>query len=375
MNERVNKIMNNVRLFAMYLPQYHQIEENSEFWGDGFTDWVAVKNSKALYKNHQQPRIPLNGNYYDLSVADNIKWQSDIATSNAIDGFAIYHYWFNENQNLLDTPPKLILENKDIKISFFFAWDNTNWVRSWSRIKGNSWFLKGETNKSGQTILVKYEIGRKPQWQKHFEWLLPFFRDERYEKKDNKPIFMILTPSPAIKEMADFWQILARKYGYEGIHFIYRWDAVHVSYSNLIKKDFVFRYEPSNSGWSGITPRIINKIEQYLGMKHLKKYDFDKIWHHILVYANKNANKNEYYCAFIDYDDTPRRGINGRVVEGMTVEKFYLYFKQLYEISCKQNKDYMFITAWNEWGEGAYLEPDENNKFELLHAIKRVVKG
>lgn len=365
---------NNTKVFAMYLPQYHEIAENSKFWGKGFTDWVGVKNVKALYDSHRQPRIPLNKNYYDLSDVEAIRWQSKLARNAGLAGFGIYHYWFNENQNLLDTPPKLILENKDIDIGFFFAWDNTSWVRSWSRIRGNDWFPNGEKhgNDSSPQVLVQYDLGREPQWEKHFNWLLPFFIDERYEKKDNRPLFMILNPSEEIIEMSEYWEKLAKNSGFDGMNFIFRWDAVHIKDNDLIKGYDCFKYEPSTTGWSGIIPRVKNRLLRRVGKEILKKYDYDQIWRKILRYALKNP-KAMYYCAFVDYDDTPRRGINGRVIEGMNPNKFGHYLKELYQISNKQNKDYMFITAWNEWGEGAYLEPDEDNKMDTLDVVRKVL--
>lgn len=362
------------KVFAMYLPQYHEIKENSKFWGKGFTDWVGVRNSKPLYDSHRQPRVPLDKNYYDLSDAESIRWQSKLAKDAGISGFGIYHYWFNENQNLLDTPPKLILENKDIDIHFFFAWDNTSWVRSWSKIRGNDWFPTGERdeNNSSPQVLVQYELGREPQWEKHFDWLLQFFRDDRYEKKENKPLFMILSPSKEIVEMARFWDHLAKENGLGGIHFIFRWDAVHIKDNELIKGYSYFKYEPSTTGWSSLIPRVMSRLLRKTGKEKLKKYDYDRIWRNILKYTTKNQ-KLMYYCGFVDYDDTPRRGAKGRVVEGMTPEKFGSYLKKLYDISSKQNKDYMFITAWNEWGEGAYLEPDEDNKMDILDVVRKVI--
>ena len=361
----------------MYLPQYHEIEENSKFWGEGFTDWVGVRNSRPLYNSHKQPRVPLNNNYYDLSKVENIRWQCKLARESGIDGFGIYHYWFNENQNLLDTPPKLILDNDDIDISFFFAWDNTSWVRSWSRIRGNDWFPNGEKNQktTSPQVLIQYDLGREPQWKKHFDWLIPFFKDSRYEKYENKPLFMILNPSQEIMKMAEYWQQLAKENGFDGIHIIYRWDAVRVKDNHLIKNEYAFMYEPSTSGWSRFIPRVLNRISRSIGIAGLKKYNYDKIWKQILCYAKKNVNKKMLYCAFVDYDDTPRRGVNGKVIEGMTIEKFYTYLKKLYSLSNKQGKKYMFITAWNEWGEGAYLEPDKDNKYALLDVVKRIVQG
>ena len=158
----------NTKLFAMYLPQYHEIKENSEFWGKGFTDWVGVKAATPLFENHLQPRSPLNKNYYDLSIVDNVKWQASIAKKYGIDGFGIYHYWFNNDKNLLTKPAEIILENKDININYFFAWDNGSWKRTWSKIQGNDWAPNQDEkiNQSGPQVLVEYILGTENDWKK-----------------------------------------------------------------------------------------------------------------------------------------------------------------------------------------------------------------
>ena len=118
--------MNNLpKIIALYLPQFHQIPENDKFWGEGFTDWVTVKNAKPLFPGHNQPRKPLHDNYYDLSKKESIKWQADLANEYGIYGFGIYHYWFNNEQNLLSKPSEIIRDNDDININYCFVWDNT----------------------------------------------------------------------------------------------------------------------------------------------------------------------------------------------------------------------------------------------------------
>ena len=168
------------KVIAMYLPQYHEIEENSLFWGKGYTDWVGVKKAKPFLKNQIQPRIPLNNNYYDLSQVDTLRWQVNLAKKYGVYGFGIYHYWFNDEKNLLTKPAENLLANKDIEMPFFFAWDNTSWKRTWSKIPGNDWApAQDNENKklfeNGKEILVEYVLGEKPEWEKHFNYLLPFF--------------------------------------------------------------------------------------------------------------------------------------------------------------------------------------------------------
>lgn len=108
------------KIIAMYLPQYHETEDNNKWWGKGFTDWISVKNSEKLFVGHRQPREPLGDRYYDLSDVDNIRWQVDLAKKYGVYGFGIYHYWFSSQKQTLTKPAELLLENKDINMPFFW---------------------------------------------------------------------------------------------------------------------------------------------------------------------------------------------------------------------------------------------------------------
>lgn len=358
------------KIIAMYLPQYHEIPENNEFWGKGFSDWVTVKKAKPLFKGHDQPKVPLNGNYYDLSQKESVKWQAELAKKYGVYGFGIYHYWFNNDKNLLTKPAEIIKDNPDIDIKFHFAWDNTSWVRSWSNVSGNAWAPSYEKSKlkGGKAVLVEYILGSKEDWKKHYEWLRPFFKDERYIKKNNKPIFVIFHFSPEIEQMCNYWQKLAQNDGFAGIHFIFRYveDVV------LPKGLFSFRYEPIYSGWSNqsLLTRIINKIGKIIRRDGtLNRYIYKSIWKNIISNAKKTKDSSMYYGAFVSYDDTPRRGRKGIVVVGSTPSIFRDYLGKLVKICKIQNKEFIFLTAWNEWGEGAYLEPDESNQQGFLEAL------
>lgn len=365
--------MKDPKIIAMYLPQYHEIPENNEFWGKGFSDWVSVKKAKSLFKGHYEPRIPLNKNYYDLSLKENVKWQAGLAKEYGIDGLGIYHYWFNNEKNLLTKPAEIILENKDIDTEFFFAWDNASWKRSWSNVAGNDWapnMDKGRQKKGDPVILIPYIIGEEPDWINHYNWLRPYFLDKRYIRKVNKPLFIIFNYDEQVGRMCSCWDKLAKQDGMDGMCFIFRYGEKY----HIPKDKYVFKYEPLFSGWSKPLPlirRITTKIQRSIfGEPRIVSYD--RIWSTILENARMMNKKEVFHGAFVMYDDTPRRGGRGIVVSGSTPEKFQNYLKELVDISAAQGKEFIFLTAWNEWGEGAYLEPDERTGFTYLDAILRV---
>ena len=154
-----------MKIIAFYLPQFHNIPENDEWWGNGFTEWTNVKKAKPIFEGHQQPKVPLNNNYYNL-LDDNVKvWQADLAKKYGVYGFCYYHYWFN-GKMLLEKPMEQMLENKEVDIPFCISWANEPWTKAWV----------GDEKK----MLIAQEYGQEEEWKEHFMYLLPFFKDERY---------------------------------------------------------------------------------------------------------------------------------------------------------------------------------------------------
>lgn len=368
--------MSDVKVFAMYLPQYHEIEENSRFWGKGFTDWISVKKADSLFDGHVQPQVPLNEFYYDLSHKEAIKWQADLARKYGVEGWGIYHYWFNSEKCMLTKPAEIILENKDIQMPFFFAWDNASWKRTWSKLKGNAWApnedemdKKIETN--GPEILIEYRLGLERDWENHFNYLLPYFKDRRYVNKDNKPLFLIYNYSNEILKMIDFWNQLAVKNGLNGVEIIFSYNPFHGIPQDVLK----FRYEPLYSGWGRLIDRAFRIFNKNKEQEEIAIYDYDKVWRNVIKNARRCKDDKMYYGAFVSYDDSPRRGNKGKAIIGFSPAKFANYLSEIINICRKQEKEYIFLTAWNEWGEGAHLEPDNEFGYSYLEAIQCAVEG
>lgn len=364
------------KVIAFYLPQFHAIPENNKWWGEGFTDWVSAKKAEPMFKNHNQPRVPYHNNYYNLLDKSTVKWQTHIAKKAGIYGFCMYHYWFGNGNQLLEKPAENFLEWKDINMNYCFSWDNNSWVRTWSRIRGGgTWTTLENTNTISENdngILMKQEFGNEEEWKEHFEYLLPFFKDGRYIKKDGKPIFVIynITLFSCISLMIECWNRLANENGLPGIYII-SMDAVPGKSS---KVDGVLRFEPN------YTRKEIERDYPWISQKYMevrKKFfkklpyilDYGFLWRKIL--KRSLTSDNEFIGAFVDFDATPRKGVNGFVTQGASPNKFYKYFSRLL---MKTNSEFIFLNGWNEWGEGAYLEPDEKYKYAYLIALKKAIE-
>lgn len=222
-----------IKIIALYLPQFHNIKENSEWWGENFTEWVNVKNAKPLFENHVQPKKPLNDNYYNLLDPKVQEWQSKIAKEYGIFGFCYYHYWFN-GRMLLEKPMERMLTNKNVDIPFCICWANDTWTRGWV----------GEPN----VVLMQQVYGGKEDWDAHYQYLKPFFFDKRYIFKDDKPLFVIYKPQdiPECDQMMEYWNELAKKDGFKGICFAYQTITMDIDRNPLREKfDYDIEFEPS----------------------------------------------------------------------------------------------------------------------------------
>ena len=363
------------KIIINYLPQYHSIPENDQWWGKGFTDWISVKNAKPLYEGHNQPRIPKNNHYYSLDDVNEIRKQAEMAREHGIYGFGIYHYWFNSNLQLLQKPAELIRDNRDIDINYLFLWDNATWKRTWSNVKhANDWAPSqdsaSDTEQKGTGILAELIYGTEKDWKIHYDYLATFFKDDRYIKIENKPVFGFFQPIndlETLKKMVNYWNMLAINDGFNGVFCMSRDNYLHKDL------DFKFRYTPlvPNTKISYLRYKLIDLFAAKT--KRIRFYDYDYEWKKIISEA-KTSDSKTFLSGFVSFDDTPRRGVKGRVVRGATPEKFQKYVKELVGISEKQNKELVFITAWNEWGEGAYMEADTVYGIEYLQALKSAIE-
>ena len=360
------------KILAYHLPAYHRIPENDKWHGEGFTEWVTTKKGIEFSKYQHQPRVPLNNKYYDLSKIDDIEWQCALAKKYGIDGFCFYHYWFN-GKKIFEKPTEMLLKNKGIDIEYCFAWANEEWKNTW-------------TDKLGEPeLLLAQNYDNLEDWKIHFNYLLQFFKDERYIKIDNKPVFLIyhIEHIPEHDKRFDEWNMLAKENGFNGIHLVQmvNSDATRQIKTNVINAQVDF--EPVRSLAShekyAIRPWRIRRTvyDKLVKRNPLHNYIFDEVDYRrfcdSLLQKGYLKNENYYYSAVVDWDNTPRKGKRGWFMKKSSPERFQAYMRKIYKKTIEEQKPLMFVFAWNEWGEGAYLEPDVRNKYGYLEAVKRVV--
>lgn len=358
------------RVIAYYLPQFHPTKINDKYWGKGFTEWTNVTKAKPQYRGHYQPQIPADLGFYDLRLPEIRQAQAYMARENGVEGFMYWNYWFGNGKKILEMPIEELMRTAKPDFPFCVGWANHDWSnKTWQKTKR---FTK-------DTVFLKQEYLGKQDYTDYFYYLLPMFRDHRYIKVDEKPLFYVFDPDscPDMKEFIQLWQHLAEKNGIPGIHFVARADSIGKA-DEIYKKNFMnevkARYDRyidmgfdavSSMNFrraeilaTGFFKKIIRNIRRKIFGYALNSHDYMKLTEH--YYTDEDKLDYVYPQITPRKDKTPRAGKNALVYTGSTPEKFRIAIKMALEKIKDKDDEHkiLFLNSWNEWGEGSYMEPD-----------------
>lgn len=365
--------MNKIRAIAYYLPQYHPIPENDEWWGKGFTEWTNVSKARPLFEGHKQPHFPSDLGYYDLRVPEVREQQAQLARQAGIEGFCYWHYWFGNGKRLLERPFKEVLESGKPDFPFCLAWANETWSGIWHGAKDK--------------ILIKQEYFGIKDYEKHFYDLLPAFLDKRYIRVDDKPLFLVYNPTdlPDMKEFCDTFRNLAVKNSLKGMHLVANnikniqidWDpeifgfnAYTTSAHNRIIHDGTHVSSQSAGKYSirWFQKKILKKLKIKTPERPRDVYKYEEALRYFLL---ANELKIESYPTIITgWDNSPRSGMNGLILTDFTPEVFRVHLKQAFSFTEKAINKIVFVKSWNEWAEGNYLEPESQYGNRFLEVFR-----
>ncbi len=365
-----------IKFLAYYLPQFHPIPENDKWWGKGFTEWTNVAKAKPLFKGHYQPILPSELGFYDLRVPEVQEAQAELAKEYGIDGFIYYQYWFGNGKMLLEKPAEAMLKNKNVDLPFCFCWANETWKGIWHGL-------------DNPEVLIEQQYEGEEGYIAYFEYLLPFFKDERYIKIDNKPMFHVyqLLEIPDVDVFLSVFNRLAKLNGFDGVYLI----ATRGTESEYIKNNEsiygvvgldVFnqiRYsQKTYFDRTSLLGRIENKIYTKIGHTNNVGQRLKPL---ILDYKNGVKkltitinNSKIIPCVFPNWDNSARSGKKSMIFKNSDPEVWYLFLKQAVTTLSvnKDNPQFVVIKSWNEWAEGNYLEPDVKFGRKWLEKIKQV---
>lgn len=368
-----------VKFIAMYFPQFHAIPENDAWWGKGFTDWVNVRKALPQFRGHHQPRVPLDGRYYDQSQDATLEWQIDLARRHGVHGFCHYHYWFDGKQ-LLETPTNRVIESPALDFPFCLAWANETWSRRWD-------------GRDHHILQEQTHVPDPAQWNAHFEYLFKAWSDERAIRIEGKPVFLVYRAHRIlqIERMFDLWREEAHRRGLPGLYLVamkqYEFPVPEV----LKHFDATMQFQPFEAIYSpdfevpaletrrALAPvrMLPEKVQdvlravRYRLFPGLTFYDYDRVWRQILK-VEREGGIPSFPGAFVDWDNTARYVKRARIFKGASPERFAYWMRQLVEVTSRRPapERIIFLNAWNEWAEGAYLEPDERHGMKYLEAVR-----
>ncbi|BBL58718.1 glycosyltransferase WbsX family protein [Methylomonas koyamae] len=351
------------RLIAFHLPQFHPTPENDEWWGKGFTEWTNVAKAKPLYPDHYQPHVPADLGFYDLRLPEARHAQAELAREYGIEGFCYYHYWFGDGRRMLERPVNEILASGEPNFPFCLCWANHSWNNIWQ-------------GTADRTLIEQTYPGLEDH-RLHFEWLLKAFKDRRYITVDDKPLFLIYSPTdiPELPNVILFWRELAKQAGLAGLYLVgvnYRhrqdWNPISVGLD-------ASTWQPLPPKDGHIPPRyrlrrLLNRI--FLGKKSsLTVYDYADTIEQLT--RKSPPNFPDYPTVLPNWDNTPRSGENGLVLHGSTPELFGRVLRRGLSLISDNVPEHqiVFIKAWNEWAEGNYLEPDQFHGHGYLNVVRQ----
>ena len=374
------------RIIGLYLPQYHPIPENDEWWGKGFTEWTNVAKARPLFRGHYQPRIPADLGFYDLRLPEVREQQAELAREAGLEGFCYYHYWFGNGRQLLERPFNEVLASGKPDFPFCLCWANHDWTsKTWQ--KGN--------NFRRDSMIMKMEYS-KEDYVRHFNYVLPAFRDPRYITVDGKPLFAVWAPHhiPDAREFIDLWQQLARENGLPGIHFVghtdnagkglpgqaadyYSADKAKEYYQAVLDLGFdavmSSGYRRAVALLQGKTRMIWRMLSGKTFAPTYSKMDYSRLMAN--YYVPEDAGENIYPTLLPQWDRTPRAGKNSEIVVDSTPARFQETVETAIELIRQKEPEHqlLFLKAWNEWGEGDYVEPDLKFGHGYIQAIRQAI--
>jgi hypothetical protein len=346
------------KCIAFFLPQFHEVQENNEWWGKGFTEWTNVKKAKPNFKGHLQPRVPVNSRYYDLSQDTEILDQIEMAKKACLGGFSFYFYWFN-GRRILEKPLDSFMRlNKDFP--FCITWANENWTKNWDG--GNKEILLTQSYDSGFEKDLASDLAE-------------IFHRPNYIRINNRPLFLIYRakdlPNPRVQLKNIRYEL--QKLGIPD-PYIAVIDFYDIRKPDEVGADALVEFPPHK--FNNLQNRLSSALEGVSDDFNGNVFDYRKAVAQSL--SRKVPNFTLFRSAMPSWDNTPRRQHDSTIFVKNTPAWFQFWLMILKEYTRRNlgpDEQFIFINAWNEWAEGAYIQPDSTAGTAYLDAIQNSTTG
>jgi Glycosyltransferase WbsX len=346
-----------VEVIAFYLPQFHPIPENDEWWGPGFTEWTNVARARRRFPGHYQPRIPGELGFYDLRLPETREAQAALARKYGVSAFCYWHYWFGGGQTILERPFAEVVKSGQPDFPFCLSWANQTWSGIW--------------HGAPDRVLIEQTYPGEDDYRSHFESVLPALTDARYFRVDGRPLFHVFDPAaiPDVQDFLDLWRGWAVDAGLPGLFFVGRCNGLRRS-SSADFDAFVTENAPIGTRRRDLVRRLAKKLG-IADVRSFRRYVEDM--------QLGIVDGPSFPLVHVGFDNTPRSGLGGVILHPPDPAIFEAQVARAVAhlmISRESGPRLLFVDSWNEWAEGAYLEPDRRYGRAQLEALaKGVARG
>jgi lipopolysaccharide biosynthesis protein len=346
-----------LKLIAFYLPQFHPFAENDAWWGKGFTEWTNVTKTQPQYVGHHQPRLPGELGFYDLRLPEIMRQQIDLAHHYGVTGFCFHHYWFG-GKRLMERPVNQLLADASLKMDFCLCWANENWTRRWDG--------------ADQDVLIAQNHSPEDDIA-FFMDILPALRDPRYIKIEGKPLLIVYRVGllPDVAATAERWRNLARVAGLPGIYLVAARTMDPISDPQSFGFDATVEFPPHQIPATEITHKKVIINPSFSG----KIYDYPDF---AIKYAQvEETSFTHFKTVMPSWDNEARKPNKGFIFDGAKPNIYAQWLSSAAHTTLKNkaSERLLFVNAWNEWAEGAHLEPDRYYGYAYLHATANVLRN
>jgi len=347
------------KLLAYYLPQFYTFQENDEWWGRGFTEWSNVTRAVPHFCGHYQPQLPIDVGFYDLENPKVMKRQIELAKKYGIYGFCFYYYWFS-GKKLLHKPIEMFLRDTSLDFPFCLFWANHTWTKTWANDLVND-----------RSVLVEQKYHDEDPRQ-FISDILPLLKDPRYIKINNAALLIIYSVKeiPKLQQVVRTWRETAKKEGNIELYLV----EVKMFNSNENKLtdgfDEYMDFLPNGAEAFDIT----NTVDFIHPSCKSKVFSYKQMTENYKHFTSPQVLR----CVVTAWDNTPRLFTNSRIYHGSTPLLYQQWLTNVIAASRKlrgEADNYIFINAWNEWAEGAHLEPDRRYGYAYLQATANAIKN
>jgi len=347
---------------AYNYPCWHPCSWFQKYFGDGWTQWQSLRDSRPLYPGHLFPKYPLWGEYNeaDPSWAER---EIETAALYGIDVWMVCWYWHEGTQRChAQLEQGFLKAGNRRRLKFALMWANHDWTNHWP------------ATSEGKTALMSRQRHSEADMMRVIDYCVEhYFSQPNYWRIQGDLVFGIYSVQSLLRDLSpDEWKRIAA---------LMRERVVKAGLGNLHLQA------------SSVTPAVAPKLKE-LGFQSATLYHtltpllstvpkggrvpYGKLAAQAIPYWRKLRSQCSvpfFPCCSVGWDNSPRVGASARMVTQRSPDQFerlMIAAKYFLAETGGETPPIVFLSSWNEWTEDHVLLPDTVYGFSYLEAVQRV---